>query len=289
MKRILFLLFLLPNVFFAQTDTLKRKKITCYFSWGYNRECYTKSTIHFYNKGNSALQQQYGPVYGAYDFTLYKVKAHDSPDFDMIAPGWNNLINLSIPQFGARMGFYFNNAKDEGWELNYDHAKYVVADNQKMHIKGTILGQAVDKDTMMQRDEFHFEHTDGANFVMINYIKRCKLFTSKDQRNNIGFTFKPGAGIVFPRSDVTLFRERMNNAWHVAGPIAGFETGLRAEFFNHICVELTGKAAYAYYTWVFVHYKGNGQANHGFGTLVANFNVGYQFGVRTPSFKRKKK
>lgn len=279
-----------PFFYSAQKDTLfkTKKKLTFYASWGYNREVYTKSDIHFYSKGNPEKELTEGPAYSAYDFTIYDAKAHDKSDFDHIASSWEDVINLTIPQFSGRIGFYFNNAKDEGWELNYDHAKYVVTDGQKVHIKGTILGQQVDKDTVFQRQDFHFEHTDGANFIMVNYIKRWKLLESKDQKNNLGFMFKPGAGVVYPRTDVTIFGDRLNNSWHVAGFIAGFETGFRAELFKHLCIEFTGKAAYADYLWCFVHYKGNGQASHHFGTLVANLNVGYQFNSSRPSFKRKK-
>lgn len=264
----------------------KKKKLTIYASWGYNREVYTKSSIHFHNKGNPALQEQYGNAYSAYDFTIYNAKAHDSPDFDHIAGSWNDVVNVTIPQFSGRIGVYFNNKKDEGFELNYDHAKYVVTDGQKMHIKGTILGQQVDKDTVFQRQNFHFEHTDGANFIMLNYIRRRKIFESKSGANNVGLMVKPGIGVVFPRTDCTIFGDRLNNAWHVAGFIAGVEAGIRGEFFKHLCVEFTGKAAYADYLWCFVHYKGNGQANHRFGTLMANLNIGYQFGANAPSFKK---
>lgn len=42
-----------------------------YFQWGYNTEWYTRSNIHVkMSNGNN--------------FTLHKVKAHDSPDLDAI-------------------------------------------------------------------------------------------------------------------------------------------------------------------------------------------------------------
>lgn len=274
--RVLLFLICVPAFFFAQTEEPKKpiRKYTFYGSWGYNRWAFTKSTIHFKNAGEAGYTD---PTHGPYDFTIYNATAHDSPDFGQIASKWSDVVNLTIPQFSVRVGFYMNNKNDEGWEINYDHAKYVVDNAQTVHIKGTILGQQVDKDTLLRAPYFHFEHTDGANFWQLNYIKRWKLYSSTNGKNNIGFIFKPGAGIVIPRTDVAIFGDRLNNRWHVAGFIAGVETGIRAEFLNHIFLEFTGKAAYADYLWCFVHYKDNGNANHRFGTVGAILSLGYQF------------
>lgn len=278
------LLALCPIIFNAQeiSEPVKpQKKLTFYGSWGYNRWTYTKSTIHFKNAGEHAYTD---PTHGPYDFTLYNAVAHDSPDFNQIAGSWSDVVNLTIPQFSVRVGFYMNNRNDEGWEINYDHAKYVVDDNQKMHIKGTILGEKVDKDTVMQHDYFHFEHTDGANFWQLNYIKRWKVWANASGKSNIGFIFKPGAGVVIPRTDCTIFGSRLNNRWHVAGFITGIETGMRAEC-NHWFLEFTGKVVYADYLWCFVHYQGNGNANHRFGAAGAILSLGYQFNCLFPAKK----
>src|SRR6201993_4751164 len=109
----------------SQSDTTtvkKKKKFTFYGMWGYNREAYTKSTIHFKNNGTAGPND---PVHGSYDFYINNVKAHDSPDFDKIAGSWSDVINLTIPQFNFRIGAYFNNKKDLGLELSYDLANKV--------------------------------------------------------------------------------------------------------------------------------------------------------------------
>mgnify|MGYP000979421963 CR=1 FL=1 len=53
MKKILFLLiclvFFTLNNSIAQQNKITSKKGTAYFSWGYNRESYSKSDIHFKN------------------------------------------------------------------------------------------------------------------------------------------------------------------------------------------------------------------------------------------------
>jgi len=280
----LFVFFQLSYFLFPQTGNVAKpsRKLTFYASWGYSRWAFTKSDIHFENSGTGDAMN---PTHGSYDFTIYNAAAHDRPDFNLIASKGSDLMNFTVPQFSARIGFYFNNKKDEGWEINYDHAKYVVDDAQKMHIKGTILGKPVDKDTILQYPFFHFEHTDGANFLQVNYLKRWKFFTGKSGKNNIGWVLKPGAGVVVPRTDCTLFGSRINNRWHIAGFVAGIETGLRAELFNHLCVELTAKAAYTDYLWCYLQYQGNGNANHRFGTVGAIFSAGYQFHTRSRASK----
>ncbi|HTA63591.1 MAG TPA: hypothetical protein VK835_14095 [Bacteroidia bacterium] len=272
----------------SETTTVKKKKrFTFYGMWGYNREAFTKSTIHFKNNGTAGAND---PVHSSYDFTIHNVKAKDSPDFDQIAGSWSDVLNLTIPQFNFRIGAYFNDEKDMGIELSYDHAKYVVTDGQGINFTGTVAGKSISNpDSFPTRQQFHFEHTDGANFWMVNFIKRWKLYVSANKKHNIGFIVKPGAGMVVPRTDVTVFSTRLNNYWHIAGVIAGVETGFRMQFFNHICVELTTKASYADYMQCLVQYAGNGTASHHFGTIAALLNVGYQFNSNVPNFHLFKK
>jgi hypothetical protein len=220
------------------------------------------------NKGSPGGTNEYGP----YDFVVKDAKAHDSPDFDKI----RDVINITIPQFNFRIGFWLNNKNDEGFEINYDHAKYVVTDGQVANFKGTINGVAVDKDSLLQRQFFHFEHTDGANFWMINYMKRNIIY-SKKNKIKFGYVIKPGLGVVVPRTDVTLFGHRLNNNWKLAGVTAGLETSLRLELYKHYVLELSGKGGWANYVNCFVLGKGNGQVQHSFGYLETIFCFGYQF------------
>lgn len=253
---------------FIPDSTFTGKKGSFYLLWGYNREVYTKSTIHFQNDGDPTRFDEFG----VYDFTLYDVKAHDRPNFEAIP----DIINITIPQFNFRIGYFFNNDKDWGIELNYDHPKYVVTDYQTVRIKGTILGQYVNKDTLMDPQYIHFEHSDGANFIMLMAMKRWKLQT-KNGKHTIGFVLKPGLGIVYPRTDVTLFGNQINNKWKVAGVILGVEGAVRGELYKHFIVEFAGKVAGANYINCLVQGKGNGKASQKFGTLECVLSIGYQF------------
>lgn len=253
------------------TLSTKKKKGSIYLMFGYTRCAYSKSTIHFVDHSNKYYPET--GRYHDYDFTIYDATAHDRPDFDKIP----DVINITIPQFVLRGGYYFNNKKDFGIEINYDHAKYVVDNYQKVRVKGNFNGDYVDKDTILDPDNFlHFEHTDGANFWMINFLKRWKVY--EPSRNfNVGLVAKPGAGIVYPRTDVTMLGTRLNNNWHIAGWIVGVEAGLRVEFLKHGVFEFMGKGSFANYTKVLVLGKGNGRANHHFFTGQLTMTLGAMF------------
>ena len=272
--RILILLFSFSFTLLSQeggepTAVTPKKKGTFYILWGYNRDWYAKSTIRFKNNGDPNLQNEKG----VYDFTVYNATASDRPQFDRI----KDVVNITIPQFNFRIGLYFNDKRDQGIELNYDHAKYVVDDYQTVRMKGTAFGNSFDKDTVLNPNYFHFEHTDGANFWLINYMKRFKIYQSKNEKNNVGLIVKPGIGFVYPRTDVTLFGNRVNNRWHILGYCAGIEAGIRAELFKHLTVEFTGKGVYADYFAIIVQGKGNGQAKQKMLAFEAILNVGYSF------------
>jgi hypothetical protein len=263
---------------FSQTESVStatlspaKKKGNFYFLWGYTRCKYSKSDIHFIDHSNKYYPET--GRYHDYDFTIYDAQAKDRPDFD----GIKDVINITIPQFVARIGYYFNNKKDFGVEINYDHAKYVVTNYQKVHVKGNFNGNYVDQDTIMDPDNFlHFEHTDGANFWMFNFIKRWNLY-KPSKLFNVGYIVKPGAGFVYPRTDVTMFGTRLNNRWHMAGWIVGVESGLRIEFLKYGVLEFTGKGSYADYRKVLVLGPGGGKANHHFFTGQLSLTIGATF------------
>lgn len=255
----------------SEATKKSHKKGNMYVMWGYTRATYSKSTIHIVNHSNTYYSQT--GRYHDYDFTIYDAKASDRPDFDAIS----DVINITIPQFVCRLGYYFNHKKDIGIEINYDHTKYVVNNYQEVRIKGNFNGNYVDGDTILDPNNLlHFEHTDGANFGMINFLKRWKLY-EPSKSFNVGYVVKPGAGIVYPRTDVTVLGTRLNNNWHVAGWIVGLESGLRIEFLKHGVFEFMAKGSYADYTTCLVLGKGNGKANHHFFTGQLTMTIGASF------------
>ncbi|MBA3705388.1 MAG: hypothetical protein H0W84_05665 [Bacteroidetes bacterium] len=246
----------------------KSTKGTFYFSWGYNKDWFSKSDIHFKNQPDES-----DPVLrsnASYDFTVYDARAKDRPGFkDMYhtAP--------TIPQYVYRVGYYFNNKHDLGIEINFDHVKYVMRNWQTLHVKGTIHGETIDKDTLINPDNFlHFEHTNGANFLMLNIMKRQSLLISANKKHWLSGIVKLGAGVVIPKTEVVLFGEEMDNRFHIAGYCAGLEAGLRYDTFKYIFLEYTGKGAFANYTNVLT--IGSGKANHHFWTFENILVLGLQ-------------
>ena len=254
---------------FAQssTDTLHSRKGRFYLLWGYNRDWYARSNIHFKNNGDPGELNNFG----VYDFTLYHLRAHDRPDFDKLG----DVINFTIPQYNFRIGYALN--EWSGFELNYDHAKYIVDDGQVAHIKGSIFGQQMDKDTLLDQPYFHFEHSDGANFWMISYVRKRKLVVNGCKKCDLSLFVKSGMGPVIPRTDVTIFSNRINNRFHVAGMCAGLEGGLHAEFFKHLTLEFSGKGVVADYMDCLVQGHGHGQASHFLEAFEAVLVAGYTF------------
>lgn len=248
-------------------------KSNFYFSWGYNRAWYSRSTIHLKDLSNTYYSET--DRYHYYDFKIVNAKAHDRPDFEQI----KDVINITIPQFVSRLGYYFKKRPDMGIEINYDHAKYVVSRYQTVRVQGQINGKPVDTDTILNPDNFvHFEHTDGANFWMLNFLKRWQLYkTPKNNLLNVSYVVKSGGGLVYPRTDVTIFGTRVNNRWHIAGWVAGVETGLKLDLYKHFMFEFTAKGVYADYRKVLVLGPGGGSAHHHFfaGEVIGTF--GFQF------------
>jgi hypothetical protein len=238
------------------TSTPTKNKGTFYGGWGYNKDWFSKSDLHF--KNTSDEYNTYTNVKDNYNFTVYGAKAKDRPGFkDMLH------TQLSIPQYVYRIGYYFNDKHNLGIEINFDHAKYVVVDYQTLHVKGSIQGQYIDKDTLIDKNTFlHFEHTNGANFLMVNLMKRQRMLASKKENHQLFAIVKPGMGILIPKTEVVLFGQELDNRFHIAGWCAGVEAGLRYEALKHIYLEYTAKGAFVHYTDVLV--IGSGKAQHYF-------------------------
>ena len=249
--------------------TVQKPKGTFYMSWGYNRGWYSKSDLHFKNSSGEA-----NPVTkvsdDSYDFVVYDATARDRSGFKDILK-----TDLTIPQYVYRVGYFFNDKYDLGVEINFDHTKYVVNDNQTLHVKGTIHGQYIDKDTLVDPINFlHFEHTNGANFMMLNIMKRQKLFASKNTNYRLDAIVKLGAGVVIPKTDVTLFGQRVDNRFHIAGYCAGLDLGFRFQTFKYLFLEYSAKGSFENYKNVLV--IGSGKANHHFWTFENILVLGLQ-------------
>jgi hypothetical protein len=261
---ILLALFLAYSSFIKAQDSKQHLFSGMYIQWGYNSENYMHSNIHFRMSNGD-------------NFILHHAKAHDKGDYDDILkhPG-----QVSIPQYNYRIGFYLNKGLTKSIEINFDHAKYIVVDGQTVHITGTIDKAHVDGDSVLNPETFlHFEHTDGANWLHINYVEqKTLLFNRLKKRSLLTLVYKGGLGINIPRTDFTWRGDRLNNNFHVAGYNVSIEGGLRYFIFKNFFAEATAKTGYVRYVDALANTtttKGN-KASHGFGYLEEILTVGYQ-------------
>lgn len=234
-----------------------------YIQWGYNTEWYTKSNIHITMPNGT-------------NFTLHNAKALNRPDLDAI---YKEPLDVSIPQYNYRIGFYLNKKHSRAIELNFDHAKYIVTDGQTVKVTGTIDGKTVNADSVLNPQTFlHFEHTDGANWLHFNYVQQQTLLMKKDNKNPLlNFIWKAGAGINIPRTDFTWRGDRLNNDFHVAGYNISAEAGLRLYPLKKFFIEFTGKSGYVKYLNALSNstaIKGV-RARHSFGYFELIGTIGY--------------
>jgi hypothetical protein len=259
MKKISVLFLFTANFLYAFSQNNNKLFKGMYLQWGYNTEWYTKSTIHFRDVVNGVN----------HNFTIYKALAHDRNDLDAIT---KNPVEISIPQYNYRIGFYLNNEHTKAIEINYDHAKYIVYNNQLLHAKGTIGTTYFDKDTVFSKSDLQFEHTNGANFYQINYVRQYVLKRNGARPLFTGL-WKAGAGILIPKTDVTLSGKRVDNKFHIAGYCMGTEGGARWYFGKKWFLEGTAKTGFANYTNALA--AGGGRVNHNFGYFELIGTVGY--------------
>ncbi|HQV00560.1 MAG: hypothetical protein JNK61_12440 [Bacteroidia bacterium] len=253
--------FLTHTKMYAQTSAnFKVKKHSVYFAWGYNKDWFGKSTIHFKSSSQSNFE---------YDFKWVKVSGKDYPGFNKI---FSN--NISIPQYVYRVG-YINTKKGWGIEYAFDHAKYIINHDKSIHMQGTVKGEYVDDYFMFDKDTMHLEHTNGANFAMINVLREKSLYQSRSNKFDITYTLKAGAGIVVPKTDVTLFGERLDNRFHVAGYIVGAEAGCSFLFYKSLYLMPSFKTAWANYTNVLT--TDDARAKHHFMAYQLMLTMGYRY------------
>ncbi len=226
-----------------------------YFSWGYNTEWYTHSSVH--------ISQ---PSLGN-DYTFTHVRGVDHR-------GWDEGLfseALSIPQYNYRLGYIFNEEKGLGFEINFDHTKWIFAD-QYVRIKGVLNNHPVDSAIAFnEQNGFYYFLNNGANFLLFNIVKRTRLLHTYDEKIKIDFFGKAGIGPVIPHVQNSLFGHLNDQGFQFGGWNVGVEGALRATFFHTIYLEFCNKLDYARYSHLGIY---EGLATQAFGTYEWILNLG---------------
>jgi hypothetical protein len=247
------------------------KNGSLYISWGYNAEWYTPSTLHI-------KQSSLGN-----DYKIVRVHAHDNPGWD------NGLLNkpITIPQYNYRLGYFFNKKQDLAIEINFDHTKYIITDEQDVHIKGKMNGEEVNTTRRFSEKEGSYYYlNNGANFLLFNLVKRFRLI-KPGQNNNVKLDLlaKAGVGPVIPHVENSFFGLANKPHFQIGGWNTGIETALRLTTFKYVYVELAQKFDYARYSNLKIY---EGTARQSFGCYEVILNLGFTLptGKRNPEFAK---
>lgn len=255
-----FVLFLiLPMLASAQEPTKKERPNEFYFSWGYNTEWYTHSDVH--------ISQ---PSLGN-DYTFVNIVGHDHR-------GWDNQIlqkALTIPQYNYRLGYFFNKKKNLSIELNFDHTKFIFADGQQAHLKGTLNGKTTDESIDFSNGKgFYYYLNNGANFFLFNIVKRVNLYTTSSGNFKIDGFGKFGIGPVIPHVENSFFGLHNKPHFQLGGWNTGIEAAIRVTFYKNVYLEYTNKLDYASYSGLRIY---EGTASQAFGCYEMILNLGVTF------------
>ncbi|MBA6152787.1 hypothetical protein [Gelidibacter maritimus] len=205
-----------------------------FVSWGGNRAAYTKSDITF--KGED------------YEFTIKDATANDKPK------GWHidyiNPARITIPQTNFKLGYFFSDKYSLA--LGVDHMKYIMTmDNNRVvdgYIDlpaddvGSIYNGVYDQQNFFVSKEFlRFEHTDGLNYVYLELARRDDISSLFNIQNTdkfqINITEGIGAGILYPKTNTTLFDRDRYDEFHVSGYGLSLGAGLNFTFFKHFFIQ----------------------------------------------------
>ena len=241
-----------------------------YFSWGYNKEWYTRSSLH-------VSQPSLGN-----DYTLRRVEAHDNP-------GWDEDFfkkELTIPQYNYRLGYFFNEKQDFAFEINFDHTKYIIRDGQIANIRGKYHGEPVDGDVEFSKQNgFNYYLNNGANFLLFNLVKKFELYKTNNNYLKVDLLTKAGVGPVIPHVENTLFGDRNKDGFQIGGWNTGIETALKVTVLKYAYLEFAQKVDYARYSNLRVY---EGRAKQSFGTyeLILSLGINFATGKGNPAFAR---
>ncbi len=263
MIRTLIILIVLSAPFSVDAQHRRMKKKVSYASGtlfgyvGYNRSGYAPSNIRFAGPG--------------YDFTLQNAVAYDA-GFD-----------FTRPQYNASVGYYF---KDH-WavSLNYDHMRYIFADNNRVNLSGTIDASAEAQwegtynglPVVTHRDTFYYSNENGLDFIRLGITRTDMLVKLGDQG---AFAISSNAGIslggLLTTNEFNFGgREDLHTVSMSGYGLAAF-VGLRLEFFRHVFLQSTFTGGFNHQ--VKVHTRPTDPssfARQGYGYMMWDTGIGF--------------
>lgn len=240
---ILIVLFFSTASLIGQENTVPSKKNKVsnkgkfFVYWGWNWASYTDSDIRF--KGDN------------YDFTLQKVKSHDTPS-EFSFKKYFGITNITKPQTNARIGYFFK--ENYTISIGIDHMKYVVNNDQFVDINGNInIGNSKYDGTyngdqiQLTEDFLRLEHTDGLNYVNVQLYRFDDIsswFGLSSDNLQINLTEGIGVGVLYPKTDTTLLGNERHDDFHLSGYGVSAGFGLNITFLKYFFIQADLKAGY---------------------------------------------
>ena len=210
-------------------NKVSTKAGTLFFHWGYNRSWYTQSALTFQGQG--------------YDFTMSEAKAHDHPA--KFGKTYFNPKTITVPQFNVRVGYNIS----DNWAISigYDHMKYIFADNNAVVLNGFIepglddvsnlSGNYTDFEMATEREKFHYENSDGLNFIRAEVTRMQDIYFTKDRNFGIAGLASVSAGGVLSFNDFRFAGVNTMRTISLSGYGIAAHVGLRFEFFKHVYLQ----------------------------------------------------
>jgi hypothetical protein len=229
-----------------------------YFSWGYNKDWFTHSSIH-------VSQPSLGN-----DYTFKNVWAEDKV-------GWDNDFfhtAITIPQYNYRLGHWFKD--DWAVEINFDHAKYQVTQAQLLHVEGTLNHRQVDT-FFVNEGNLVYQLNNGANFFLFNIVHRIQVPYMQFKYFNMSLLMKGGVGFMWPHVQNTIFGHDNSQGFQFGGLDIGGEAALRLTVFKYVYLEYCNKAIFTDY-WGLTVYEGKAKQNFGTYEMILNLGVNVPLG-----------
>jgi hypothetical protein len=208
-----------------------------YFYWGGNRGYFSNSDINFFGEN--------------YNFTINNAVAKDISTGRIV--DYFNFDKFTSPQTNARIGYFITDKYSI--TLGLEHMKYVMQLNQKTTIDGYINvpgsnynGIYNNSEMILTNDFVAFEHTDGLNYINIDLTRHDDISGWIGNWNTDKFQIQLyegfGAGVIIPRTDVTILNNANYDEFHLAGFGLSAKAGLTFTFFKYFQIQTDLKAGY---------------------------------------------
>jgi hypothetical protein len=209
---------------------------TLFFYCGLNRSYYTGGNINFVGPG--------------YDFTLNGIKAVDRPTKEL--KSYFSIHDFTKHQLNFRIGYNIKN----NWAISvgYDHFKYVLVDNTQYSLSGYVKpgvdevtnwsGTYNNEPVETKEETFHYENTNGLNYIRIELSRVDKWFSSK--QGNFAISTLPGisCGGILSINDFTFAGRKDMETISMSGFGLSAHLGTRFEFFRHFFIQANASGGF---------------------------------------------